>query len=95
MRRLLATLAVLSLMTAARMAAQQPTPPAADSATKALAVYLDCQENGCDFQYFQNEITAVSWVRDRQNADVHILVTGQSTGAGGREYTVKIGRAHV
>jgi hypothetical protein len=53
-----------------------------------LGVYLDCNDfRGCDFDFFRTEITAVNWVRDRQVADVHILVTTQSTGAGGREYT--------
>jgi hypothetical protein len=87
MRRFLACMAVLSLTTAASMAAQQPTVPPPGTGA-ALTLYLDCDENGCDFSYFQTEITSVSWVRDRQSADVHILVTGQSTGAGGREYTV-------
>ena len=29
----------------------------------------------------------MNWVRDRQVADVHVLVTEQETGAGGDEYT--------
>lgn len=87
MRRVLSLLAVLTLSSAARLPAQQPTPGATvDSA--ALAVYLDCQAGGCDFAFFQTELTAFNWVRDRQSADVHILVTGQLTGASGREYTV-------
>ena len=62
--------------------AQQPAPP-----SPPLSVYLDCEWEGCDFDFFRTEITAVNWVRDRQVADVHILVTTQQTGAGGREYT--------
>jgi hypothetical protein len=30
----------------------------------------------------------VNWVRDRQDADVHVLGTSQRTGSGGREYTL-------
>ena len=86
MQRLLAALAVLSLTSAASMAAQQPTPAAPASTT--LAVFLDCQNVGCDFAYVQTEITAVVWVRDRSASDVHVLVTGQDTGAGGREFTL-------
>jgi hypothetical protein len=56
-----------------------------------LRVYLDCMM--CDFDYTRTEITRVDWVRDRQDSDVHILVTTQGTGAGGRKYTLEfIGR---
>lgn len=74
------TLAIL----AAPAGAQEPTPPVA---TAPLSVYLDCQDGGCDFDFFRTEMTFVNWVRDRQVADVHILVTSQGMGSGGREYT--------
>ena len=48
-------------------------------------VFLDCR--GCDRDFYREEITYVNWVRDRQGADIHVLVTDQSTGSGGREYT--------
>jgi len=48
-------------------------------------VYLDCQ--GCDKDYFRDSITYVNFVRDRKGADIHVLVTQQSTGSGGQEYT--------
>jgi hypothetical protein len=79
----------------APLAAQQDTSAkaqlAADtSQTRApsqkLRVYLDCNE--CDFDYLRTEITFVDYVRDRQDAAVHILVTNQETGSGGREYTL-------
>src|SRR5438128_8192569 len=70
-------------MSAPRAAAAQNVQAAA------LKTYLDCNDfQGCDFDFFRTEITAVNWVRDRQVADVHILVTTQQTGAGGREYSV-------
>jgi hypothetical protein len=79
LRRLLLFLSLLPL-------ASFPAALRAQSAP--LGVYLDCNDfQGCDFDFFRTEITAVNWVRDRQVADVHILVTTQSTGAGGREYT--------
>src|SRR5688500_20263492 len=62
---------------------------AQDSAsTPRLSVYLDCQTSYCDFDFFRTELTLVNWVRDRQVAGVHLLVTTQATGAGGSEYTV-------
>lgn len=43
--------------------------------------------------YFRREIPFVDYVRDREVADVHLLVTQQRTGSGGREYTLNfIGR---
>jgi hypothetical protein len=64
------------LATTAR--AQQPV---------ALSVFLDCR-SGCDEDLIRTDITYVNWVRDRAVADVHVLVTSQESGAGGREYTV-------
>lgn len=49
-------------------------------------VFIDC--NRCDIDYIQTEITFVNYVWDRKEADVHILITIQRTGSGGREYTI-------
>ena len=53
---------------------------------KAPKVYIDCSM--CDIDYIRTEITFVNYVRDRKEADIHVLVTSQRTGAGGREYTL-------
>ena len=81
----------LLVLVLALAAAPIPSPahaqqPAADTTQQTLSVFLDCQWSGCDFDFFRTELTMVNWVRDRQVADVHILVTTQETGAGGREY---------
>jgi len=47
-----------------------------------LLVYLDCDRRMCDTNYLRQEITFINWVRDRKDAQVHILVTGQFAGAG-------------
>ena len=57
--------------------AQQPPPP--------LRVFLDCER--CDTDHLRREVPVVDYVRDRMDADVHVLVTQQQTGAGGQEYT--------
>jgi hypothetical protein len=49
-------------------------------------VFLDC--SSCDLEYIKTEITFVNYVRDRKEAQVHILITTQATGSGGREYTL-------
>jgi hypothetical protein len=51
-------------------------------------VYLDCQGGGCDGTYFRTEISWVNWVRDQNDANLHIIFTRQDTGAGGREYVL-------
>lgn len=66
-------------------------PVAAQSAASAplqtLNVFLDCNFY-CDLDFVRTEVTYVNWVRDREAADVHVLVTGQSTGGGGTEHTL-------
>src|SRR5687768_5121623 len=68
--------------------AQSQSTAVNDSTRAALNVFLDCESHYCDFDFFRTEITAVNWVRDRQVADVHVLVSTQSTGAGGTEFTL-------
>jgi len=53
---------------------------------KAPKVFIDCHE--CDIDYIRTEIPFVNYVRDRKEADVHVLITTQSTGSGGTEYTL-------
>jgi hypothetical protein len=53
-----------------------------DSAPK---VFIDCQR--CDRDYFRENLTYVNYVRDRKDADIHVLITQQGTGSGGQEYT--------
>ena len=50
-------------------------------------VFLDC--NRCDDNYIRKEVTFVDYVRNREDADVHVLVTLQDTGGGGRQWTLK------
>lgn len=49
-------------------------------------VFIDC--GMCDIDHIRTEITFVNYVRDRKEADVHVLVTSMRTGSGGREYTL-------
>ena len=67
-----------------------------------LRVFLDCQTGGggpggggpgggfnpCDRNYFITELPFALWTQDRLDADVHLLVTRITTGAGGGEYTM-------
>jgi hypothetical protein len=73
----------MSLAFAARPAAAQPA-----AARGPLRVFIDCDVEGCDFDFFRTEIPFVDYVRDRQDAALHVLVTNQSTGGGGLAYVV-------
>lgn len=84
MHRLLA----LSLVASLALTAEAQEPPAPTPPMSSVSVYLDCQTFGCDFDYFRTEMTMVDWVRDRAAADIHLLMTGQTTGSGGQEYTL-------
>jgi len=53
---------------------------------KAPKVFIDCEN--CDHDYIRTEIPFVNYVRDRKEADVHVLITTQPTGSGGTEYTL-------
>ena len=53
-------------------------------------VFLDCHTRLCDFSHFRREITFVNWVRDRQDADVHVLATQQRTAGGGSRITLTL-----
>ncbi|HJU75783.1 MAG TPA: hypothetical protein VJ717_18715 [Gemmatimonadaceae bacterium] len=54
-----------------------------------LRVFIDCH-TFCDTEFLQTEMTFVRFVRDREAADVHVIVTSQGTGAGGQAYTLTL-----
>ncbi len=89
MKRQLAKLTVLStICTVFSWSDAAAQEPAADMTAQALNVFLDCNARNCDFDHFRREITWVNWVRDRQDSEVHLLVTDQRTGGGGQHYTL-------
>ena len=75
----------LFLVAVADVAAQQTTTPTV--ASERLRVFLDCDD--CDDDYVRREIEFIDYVRDRKEADLHILVTTQDTAAGGEEWVFK------
>ncbi len=72
---------VLLLGTSASAADAQPAGSSAQ-----LKVFLDCTD--CFPDFLRTEVTFVDYVRDRAEADVHVLITGAETGSGGREFTL-------
>ncbi|MFQ5334633.1 MAG: hypothetical protein ACE5DN_01020 [Flavobacteriales bacterium] len=52
-------------------------------------VYIDCPicgEQGVD--YIRQNLTWVNYVRDRKLAQIHVIITNQRNGSGGKEYTL-------
>jgi hypothetical protein len=78
-------LAVLIGVTATVVAAAWPAS-ASQAAPQQVRVFLDC--NNCFQDFLRTDVTFVDYVRDRTEADVHVLITSTETGGGGREYTV-------
>lgn len=74
---------VLATVVASPVRAQQVEPP-----KETIRVFFDCTGYGAcqDFDFFRRQIPYVDWMRDRTDADVHVLITEQSTGGGGEQY---------
>jgi len=72
--------------------AQQTAPDVETLKKTAPKIFIDC--SSCDIEYFKTEITFVNYVRDRNEAQVHILITHQRTGSGGYEYTLSFSGQH-
>jgi hypothetical protein len=85
--RLLILIFVALSAVAARPARAQETRDSARTG-ETLRVYVDCRSRFCDFDHFRREITFVDYVRNRQDAQVHVLITTRRTGGGGQEFTL-------
>lgn len=99
--RLTVGLLLFALVSAAHEARGQasssdaPVAPAATAAaagaaagTGLLRVFLDC-ERFCDNEYVRQSVGFVDHVLDRTVADIHVLVTSQTSGGGGLSWTVR------
>ena len=62
--------------------------PASSVVTAILRVFLDCSNTSCHEDYLREEVEIAQYVRDRADADVHVLVTAAETAAGGEEFTL-------
>lgn len=65
-----------------------PLRSVAAQGARAFSIYLDCSDFYCDPDFYRTDITFVDHVRERSAADVHILITRQATGGGGRMFTL-------
>lgn len=78
-------LALTAALLPSQASAQEEMPdPGPDDSL--LRVFLDCERRTCDFDHFRREVAFVNYVRDRADAELHVLVTSQETAAGGEAY---------
>lgn len=52
----------------------------------ALKLFIDCRS--CDMNYTRENIPYVNYVRDTRESQVYLLVTNQSAGSGGQQFTL-------
>jgi hypothetical protein len=93
---------VMAFLAFTLIAARAEPQDAATLQNATVRLLVDCQNTSCDHEFFRTEIKFVDHVRQRQDADVHLLITSQATGAGGSEITFSFfgqdrfkGRDHV
>jgi hypothetical protein len=67
-------------------AGAQASAPSA--AAEQLRVFIDCGFF-CDMDFLRTDLTWVDYMRDRADAQVHVLVTRQPTAAGGGQFTLE------
>lgn len=82
-------LAIMACTRPTEISAQNTPLRAADTAGQMLRIFIDCH-TFCDERFLQTELAYVSFVRDREAADVHVIVTSENTGAGGNAYTLTL-----
>lgn len=68
---------------AGSLAAQGPPPPG-----QVPRLFLDCQQ-GCPNDYIRTEIPWMDYVRSRDDADIHLIITEQDAGGGGDRVTLQ------
>jgi len=70
-----------ALLSTAELSAQGEAVP--EDTPQLLKVFLDCHlVISCDTNHFRREITFVNWVRLREDAHVHLILTYTPSGAG-------------
>jgi len=69
----------------ARTLTAQEGPPAGPAP---LRVFFDCHV--CDMDFLRTELRWIDYMRDRADAQIHVLITPQGTGGGGRRFTVEL-----
>lgn len=88
-RRLVRLALAGAVLGAWTVSASAQDPEAVGGPNGPLRVFLECSGgSACDQREFRTQIDWVDWMRQRQDAQLHVIVTGQGTASGGRSYVV-------
>ncbi|MDZ7716933.1 MAG: hypothetical protein U5J95_12035 [Balneolaceae bacterium] len=68
------------------VSAQNTDTTNSSSVSEKLRVFIDCRR--CDDSYIRNEVIFVNFVRDKEDAQLHLLITRQQAGSGS-EFTLQ------
>lgn len=66
--------------------AQESPSGAADTRKDALRIFIDCRR--CDMDYIREVMPFINYVREVREAQLYLLMTQESTGSGGTNYTL-------
>jgi hypothetical protein len=81
-------LSMIMLLSGTTFVFPQDTIQVSPNKSDLINVYIDSPDWYMDLDYYRTEIPYVNYMRDRADADVHILTTIQRTGGGGWEFTI-------
>jgi hypothetical protein len=85
------TLLALTALTATPpLLRAQAGPASGNGRPQTLRIFIDSRVRGFDQNYLKTEIDFVDWVRDVRDAEVYLLITSQSAGAGGNAYRIDL-----
>ena len=78
-----------SLVALSLFAMGDASPTAAQQTSNPLRVFFDCSGRSCSEQFYRTEIDWVDWVRQREDADVHVIVASQQNASGGQSFDIR------
>lgn len=81
---------LLACLSSATVAAQEVPPPSPGGGAPPLRIFLDCPEYRCGSDFFRTEFAYADFVRNPEDAEIHVLVSEVRTGSGGEEFTLTV-----
>ncbi|HET8865197.1 MAG TPA: hypothetical protein VFM80_05820 [Gracilimonas sp.] len=77
---------ILFFLLPSKLSTAQNSP---DLSPETIDVFLDCRTHNCSESYIREKIPFINYVRNEDDADLHLLITTQQTGSGGEEFTLQ------
>lgn len=78
---------VLALPAGAKVQTEAADSEMSSEFSELIDIYLDCLTWDCYSDYIRNEVTFLNYVRDQEDADIHLRINVERTGSG-VEYTL-------